>query len=436
MKITFIRPNMTSSRSPSAVQPLAFAVLSALTPPDIEVELFDECIEKIPEDITTDLAAMTVHTFTALPAYRIADRLRENGITVVMGGYHPTFMPQEALQHADCVVVGEAEKVWGRLISDFRNGCLEKTYHGPASQNLDNIIYARSLFEGKKYAPFVPVEFNRGCRFSCDFCAISSFNHNRFKSRPVMNVIREIEALDSKYITIIDDNIFSDVMNAQQLFKELIPLKKKWGCQISIDVARDDRMLELLARSGCVAMIIGLESLDKKNLKLMNKTPNIAQSDYAAIIRKVKSYGIMVWGSFLFGYDHDTVESIEAAVDFAVRNKFFLTNFNSLIPMPGTRLYVRLKAEGRLFNENWWLDEKQNKYGQIVFRPTNMSAADLQGQCIGARLKFNSLSNIFKRLFDFKANARNIGNAFLFLIVNLIARREIIQKMSIIPQEP
>jgi radical SAM superfamily enzyme YgiQ (UPF0313 family) len=412
------------------MQPLAFAVLAGLTPDGIEIELFDEFIEEIPENISTDLAALTVQTFTAARAYKIADKLRNKGITVVMGGYHPTFLSEEVLNHADAVVVGEAETVWQELLRDFKNSRLAKVYSGLPLQ-LDDILYDRSIFAGKKYAPVTPVEFSRGCRLACEFCSVSSFHHHKHKTRPLDNVIKEIKSIKTKSISIIDDNIFADRQHAKQFFKELVHCKKKWGGQISIAIAKNDPLLDLMARSGCVVLMIGFESLEVENLRQMNKTANITLNDYTTAIRTIKDHGIMVYGSFVLGYDYDDTESIKRTLDFVLENKLFLNNFNTVNPMPGTKLYERLKNENRLIDEKWWLDEKY-KYGEIMFVPKRMSAEDLKQGCIDARLAFNSYSSILKRIFDFKANAKSISNAGLFVAGNLIARKEVRLKMDLI----
>jgi radical SAM superfamily enzyme YgiQ (UPF0313 family) len=421
---------MSNTRVPSAMHPLSFSVLAGLTPDNIEMELFDEFIEEIPENLSTDLAALTVQTFTAARAYKIADTLRSKGITVVMGGYHPTFLSEEVLTHADAVVVGEAETVWRELLEDFEKHRLKKVYRGLPLQ-LDGLRYDRSIFVGKKYAPVTPVEFSRGCKLACEFCSVSSFHHHKHKTRPLDNVLEEINSINTKSISIIDDNICADREHAQQFFKELVHCKKKWGGQIGITIAKNDHMLDLIAQSGCVVLMIGFESLDVENLRQMNKRSNITAHDYTTAIRTIKDHGIMVYGSFVLGYDHDDAESIKRTLDFVLENKLFLNNFNTVNPMPGTKLYERLKNENRMIDEKWWLDEKY-KYGEIMFVPKRMSAEELKQACIDARLAFNSYSNILKRIFDFKANAKSLSNAGLFLAGNLIARKEVRLKMDLI----
>jgi len=431
MKITFIRPNMTPGRSADALPPLAFAVLAAHTPKDVETEFYDECIEEIPRDINTDLVAISAHTFSARRAYEIADRFRDRGIPVVMGGYHPTFMPQEACVHADAVVMGSAEGQWGRIVSDAKAGKLSRTYQTETLPGPELRRYDMEVFKGKKYHPLLPVEFTRGCRFQCEFCTVSAFSRNTFTIRPVETVIEDIKQSGAKRVFFVDDNIMSNKAEAKKLFTMLTSLKIQWGCQISIDVAADADMLGLMAQSGCILLMIGFESLRKDNLNLMHKGSHRSADDYAAFINRIRDHGIMIYASFMFGYDFDTGDIFDQTLDFVVRHKFVLVNFNTLNPMPGTKLYARLRQEGRLIEEHWWLREKF-KYGEIMFIPKLMTPRQLKEGCMHARREFNSFSGIARRALDFKANAGSISNLAIFLYTNLVARKEVRNKMKLV----
>jgi len=210
----------------------------------------------------------------------------------------------------------------------------------------------------------------------------------------------------------------------------LIPLHKKWICQISIDAANDTDMLKLMKQSGCIMVLIGFESLDINNLKLMKKGANIKNIDYKKIISNIYDCNLMIYGTFVIGYDFDTVESVKDTVKFAIDNRFAIANFNPLMPMPGTALYERLKSENRLLHERWWLDESY-KYGDAMLRPRNLTPSELTEGCKNARFEFNSYKNIFKRLFlGRKANANSIENMAIFLLSNLISRKEIMAKQG------
>jgi radical SAM superfamily enzyme YgiQ (UPF0313 family) len=420
---------MADVRSADAMQPLSLAILASLTPADVQLELMDERLEPIRFDAPTDLVAMTVETFTARNAYQIAARFRRRGIPVVMGGYHPTLLPEEALQHADAVVVGDAEGIWPEVVEDARAGELRRVYQAAETPSLAGPMPRRDIFRGKRYAPLNLVQFGRGCRFACDFCSIHAFYGTNLRWRPVEDVVVEIKSLGRRHLLFVDDNLLADQGRAEALFRSLIPLRVRWSCQASIDVCREPRLLKLMADSGCQAMVIGFESLDPRNLQQMNKGWAVQDGDYAASIRKIREHGIMVYGTFVFGYDYDTADAFDACVDFALRSRFFLANFNPLTPTPGTALYRRLAAEGRLLHDRWWL-APEFRYGQALFRPLGMSPEQLAEGCYRARRAFNTFRSIFRRAWDWRTNCRSPGRLGAFLLGNFISRREIMRKQG------
>lgn len=429
MKITFIRPNMSDMRSSDAMEPLVFAILAGLTPPEVETVLFDERLEPIPYDDPADLAAITVETYNARHAYQIAAQYRQRGVPVVMGGYHPTFLPDEALRHADAVVVGDAEQVWPQIVREAQAGRLQRLYRPAGDAPLDGLRPDRRIFRGKRYTPVALVQYGRGCRFACEFCSIHAFYGFNLRQRPIRDVIAEIEALESRHIFLVDDNIFVNVPQARALFQALIPLKIRWSCQVSLDIARQDELLELMEKSGCTTAVIGFESLNEANLAQMKKKWNLKQGDYATSVQKFRDHGIMIYGSFVFGYDQDTVDAFDISLEFALRSKFYQGNFNPLTPMPGAKLYDRLRLEGRLIYDRWWLDPAY-AYGQATFQPRGMTADELSQGCFRARRQFNSYSSIFKRALDFRTNCRDPYRLGLHLVSNIICRREILRKQG------
>jgi|WetSurMetagenome_2_1015567.scaffolds.fasta_scaffold00706_7 radical SAM superfamily enzyme YgiQ (UPF0313 family) len=430
MKITFIRPKLAEYRSRDAIQPLAFAVLSGLTRPDIERELFDEKIEEVPVNRATDLAAISVETFTARRAYAIADAYRRRGVPVVMGGYHPTLVPEEAALHADSIVRGEAEGIWPRLMEDFERGRLQPRYESTCDAPLDGLKFDRTIFDGKRYLPIHPVQFTRGCRYHCDFCSVSEFHRFRWRCRPVHEVLEEIQRLPGRNILIGDDNIFVQPELLEELLKGLVPLGKRWACQASMDIVDRPGMLALMARSGCCTVLIGFESLAEGNLRLMNKAVNVRGKDFAAAVKAIQRHGIMVYGSFVFGYDEDTPEVFEQTLNFAVRNNFFLCNFNILMPLPGTRLYTRLKENGLLRFEDWW-NNGAYRYNQAAYVPRLMEPWALENGSWSVRRRFNSTGGIFKRAIGMVVSQRSLRNLPLFLLANGIARKEVHRKNRI-----
>ena len=422
------------------MEPLVFAILAAQTPEDVALTLIDERLEPIPYDDPADLVAITVETYNARHSYQIAARFRRHGVPVVMGGYHPTFLPQEALQFADAVVIGDAEGVWGRVVQDAREGALRRIYRAAELPSLAGLKFDRRIFRGKRHAPIPLVQYGRGCRYACEFCSIRAFYGSNLRQRPVREVIAEIEALDRRHIFLVDDNIFVDVAKAEELFRALVPLKIRWSCQISIDIAANEPLMRLLEKSGCTTAVVGFESLDARNLKQMRKSWNVRHSDFDTAVRKFHDHGIMIYGSFVFGYDHDTADSFDRCVEFAIRSKFYLANFNPLTPMPGAALHDRLQSEGRLIHDRWWL-APDYRYGQATFRPRGMTADELTEGCFRARREFNRYRSIVSRAFDFGANCRDPYRLGLFAASNLISRREIHRKQGIplgdaLPLEP
>lgn len=427
MKITFIRPNLYDDRSSDAMEPLCFAILKSLTPDDIETAFYDERLEPIPLDEDTDLVAMTVETYTARRAYQIAAAFRERGIPVVIGGYHPTFLPDEVLEHADAIVMGDAEGVWGQILKDVQNGGLRKVYQSSEFPDLANMLPDRSIFKGKKYAPMALVQYGRGCKFNCSFCSIRAFYGTNLRQRPVEDVVEDIRRSGKTHIFLVDDNIFVDVDKARELFVALIPLKIRWSCQVSIDIARDRGLVKLMAQSGCVSALVGFESLDPVSLKEMKKGWNLKWQSYDDAIEVFQNEGIMLYGTFIFGCDNDTVENFDIAVDFAIRHKFILANFNPLTPMPGAPLFDRMQRDGRLLHDRWWLDP-DFKYGDATLRPLKMTADELTAGCFSARKKFNTINSIFRRIFDRRTNLKSLFRAGVYLLANFVSRREIYRK--------
>jgi radical SAM superfamily enzyme YgiQ (UPF0313 family) len=421
---------MSDLRGGDSLEPLAFAILARLTPPDVELRLIDERLEPIPYDHATDLVALTVETYTARHAYQIAARFRSRGVPVVMGGYHPTFLPQEALRFADAVVAGDAEGLWEGVVADARAGRLRGIYRQSPEPALGGLVADRTIFRGHRYPPMRLVQTSRGCRYACEFCSIHAFYGTSLRRRPVAEVAAEIAALGRPHVFFVDDNIFVDVPAAQELFQALVPLGIRWSCQVSIDVAHDGRLLDLMARSGCISALIGFESLDVANLKQMRKPWNLRYGDYASAVRAFRERGIMIHGQFVFGYDSDTVESFDRAVDFSLESRLAFAGFNTLTPTPGTALYERLRRERRLLFDRWWLDPGY-RWGDATFRPQRMTPDELTEGCAKARARFHSYLSIAARALDSQANARRPYNLAIFVAGNVIARRELARKRGL-----
>ncbi len=429
MKITFIRPNMSPGRASDAMEPLAFAILAGVTPPGVELDLMDDRVEAVDFDRPTDLVALTGETYTARRAYAIAAEYRRRGVPVVMGGYHPTFLPGEALHFADAVVVGDGDDLWPQVVADAQAGRLARLYRSDTLPRLAGRSPDRRIFRGKRYAPVTLVQYGRGCRYACEFCSIHAFYGADLRQRPVAEVVAEIEAAERKHIFLVDDNIFVDVARAKELFAALIPLRIRWSCQISIDITRDAELMRLLERSGCTTAVVGFESLNEDNLRQMKKRWNLKHSDYATSVQVLQDHGVMIYGSFVFGYDEDTPDSFDVTLDFAVRSKFYLANFNPLTPMPGAALYDRLAREGRLIYRRWWLDPGY-RYGEATFHPRRMSAAELTAGCYRIRQEFNTVHSIAYRATGRGSNSRDLYRLGLHVASNWVSRGMIHRKQG------
>jgi radical SAM superfamily enzyme YgiQ (UPF0313 family) len=420
---------MYPTRSSDAMEPLCFAILKSLTPPDVETMFHDERLETIPYDEPTDLAALTVETYTARRAYQIAAEYRRRGVKVVMGGYHPTFLPEEALMFADAVIQGDAEGVWQQIVADARAERLRRLYRQDEFPPLGGVEPDRSIFAGKRYAPIALIQYGRGCKFNCDFCSIRAFYGSNLRQRPVREVVEEIERLGRKHVFLVDDNIFANPEKAKALFQALIPLNIRWSCQVSIDIAKDPSLIKLMQKSGCITALIGFESLNPANLKQMKKSWNLKFGDYEFSVQKFQDAGIMIYGTFVFGYDHDRPQAFDEAVQFAIRNKFFLANFNPLTPTPGAPLFERLKQEKRLIYDRWWLDANY-RYGEATYHPHGMTVDELTAGCYRARCSFNTYGSLLRRLFDARTNLRSPYRTWIYFLSNYISRREIHNKQG------
>ena len=354
MKITIIHPCIGRRRGDKGyirtwqMEPLPAATLAGLTPKDVEVRFYDDRMETIPYAEKTDLVAMSVETYTAKRAYQIASEYRRRGVPVVMGGFHPSLCPDEVAKYADAVVTGEAEELWPRVLDDARHGTLEKFYRSASRPPLVGLRPDRSIFRGKRYLPIGLVEAGRGCHFKCDFCAVQTVFSQSQTRRPADEIIAELTALKGtkKLFFFVDDNITSNLAQAKEFFRALIPLGIRWVGQSSINAAHDEEFLELIARSGCQGVLIGFESLNAKNLAAMNKTFNTARGGFTKALANLRKHRIRIYGTFVFGYDGDTATSFDETVSFAQEHSMYIAAFNHLTLFPGTPLLPRAISQG------------------------------------------------------------------------------------------
>jgi len=430
MRLTLIHPAIGHRAGEAYIrtwqmEPLPIAVLTALTPPDVELVFHDDRMEAIPFDAPTDAVAIPVETYTAARAYQIASEYRRRGVAVVMGGFHATLMPVEVARYADAVVAGEAESVWAEVIDDLRHGRLRRRYDGQRLP-LGEIRVDRRLFDGKRYLPLGLIETGRGCKFPCEFCAIQTFFSRSYRSRPVEDVVRELTSLkrQKRLFFFVDDNFAGDMKAGRELLPALAKLGVRWITQMSINAAHDQAYLEAMSAAGCIGVLIGFESLDEKNLILMNKRFNAMRGGYSQALANLRRHRIFVYGTFIFGYEHDTSQSFDQAVEFATGEGMYIAAFNHLTPFPGTPLYQRLQQEGRLRFDSWWLDPAY-RYNDLPFIPKGMRPQDVTEGCIGARRRFYAWRNIARRSRHHWRDSFVLRNFFL---VNMMHRNEISQR--------
>ena len=381
--------------------PLGLLYLAAYTPGDVELQLIDENVERVDFSDRPDLVGITTMTATAPRAYEIADRYRKLGARVVLGGVHASMVPEEALEHADSVVIGEAEGIWPRVLNDAGAGRLEPIYRQDGHIDFKRpLLPRRDVIDPKRYWSANVVQTSRGCPHDCNFCSVTAFNGRGYRSREIDNVLAEVETLSRnnlmrrKAVAFVDDNISADPKRAKELFKALIPMKIAWGSQASITFANDEELVALAAESGCHFLFVGLETLSPKALTEMGKRQNKVER-YADALRLLKKYKINVMGAFVFGFDSDDESVFQDTLDFAIENKILVAQFATLTPYPGTRLYKQLVEENRL-EPGFWHDPSW--VNRVVFKPGKMSAERLFEMTRQVQRDFYSYRSIMKRM--------------------------------------
>jgi radical SAM superfamily enzyme YgiQ (UPF0313 family) len=399
MKITLICPRWPEGslwrHFPFRFPYLSLTAVAALTPPDIEVAVEDENVQEIDFEDRPDLAAISIMTPLARRGYEIADRFRQRSVPVVMGGFHATWMPAEAGQHADSVVVGEAEQSWPRLIQDFKQGRLQNFYRPDGLADLAGLpIPRRDLLKKGAYFFTNTMQISRGCPFECLFCSVTAFYGHTYRLRPLEEVKREVDLLlkEKNFIFFVDDNIAGNSGYARELFSFLKGLRVKWLSHASLNIAEDDRLLAAAAESGCYGLFIGFESLSQETLRGHHKTANKVER-YKDLIRKIHDRGIGIEGSFIFGSDEEDESVFGRVADFCEETRIDAAVFAILTPYPGTRIYEQFEREGRILSRNWDLYDMDH----VVFRPRRMSVEQLQEGHDWVNRRFYSYPSMWKR---------------------------------------
>jgi radical SAM superfamily enzyme YgiQ (UPF0313 family) len=383
MKIQLLSPAGEIHRSKTGIfkrslryAPLTLTTLAALVPEDLDAEITiqDEGVEPLNLNFSADLVGITAITGTALRAYQVADELRSRGLTVVLGGVHPTLLPDEAAEHADAIVTGYAERAWVELLRDFASGKLRRRYSYPTSRQLTGVpIARRDLLKKKRYATVNSIEATRGCPHKCEFCVVPTAWHGIYAHRPVDEVIAELKTFEGRHALFIDLSPVEDVEYAKALYRAMIPLKIRWVGLATTRLAEDLELLALAAKSGCKGVLIGFESVSQDSLNRIQKQFHAADR-YGDCVRRLHDHGIGIQACFVYGFDDEDESIFERTVEFVDRTKIDLPRYAVATPFPGTPLYRRLEREGRLLHRDWSLYDVEH----VVFEPRRMSAERLQ----------------------------------------------------------
>lgn len=411
MKVNLIAPGWSPKNIWGQIKfkfpPLSLTTLATFTPEDVEVVITDENVDEINFEDGADLVAITTMTPQANRAYQIADEFRRRKVKIILGGFHPSTMPEEALSHADAIVVGEGEGLWGRLIEDARNLRLKRVYRDRVPLDLSKLKPPRrDLIRGKSYLFTNTIQVTRGCPLRCEFCSVTSLFGRSYRTRPIQAVIDELMELkrESIFLFIVDDNLIGNKVYAERLFGAMEPLKFKWASHAPLHLVEDESLMKLISQSGCFALFVGFETLSRENLSLMGKPSNMKIPPRDAV-KKFHDHGIGVLASFILGYDHDTKDSFKRILDFCNESRIDGAIFPILTPYPGTPLRKRLEREGRILTDDWDMYDMEH----VTFRPRGMSVDELKEGYEWLNANFLSWTSILKRIFKVHRSIQIFG---------------------------
>ena len=415
MKLLLIAPEgleVQGFKGSKHVHHLNLAVIAALATPYFkEIKIVEEEFETLDLNEQADLVGITMMTCQAERGYRLADHFRRRGILTICGGSHATFMPKECGEHFDAVVVNEVEMVWDEIMTDFMAGSFKPVYRSDKLIDLGDMPMPRKeLFRDHLKGTLSDViQSGRGCPLGCEFCTVTQMYGKKFRTRPVEHVVEEIKRFNSKRLFFVDDNIFLSRSYAYELFEALIPLKIKWGSQGSMElICRDDELLKLAARSGCVSLFVGIETVDQNTLNAANKQFNQVRK-YEENIRKIHRAGISVVGSFIFGFDEDDPDCFDKVLDFAVENRLSMVNCGILTPFPGSVTYANNLRDNKIVDFRWGQYTGTN----LVWRHPKMSKAEVEAGYDRFRRRFYSWPSIARRFWA------NRSHPLVYLSMNL-----------------
>lgn len=416
---------------------LSLPVIASRTPKSWDIRLVDEGRTLVTPNMIDDVirergaenifvGISTQMTCYTPRAYQIADQFRARGVKVSMGGTHATYLPEEAQQHADTVVRFEADEVWPTVLRDFEAGRLKPLYEMDSYPTMENYAHPRiDLLPQGSYMTNQCIQTTRGCHFECEFCSVSPFNGKSSRRRTVDDVVAEIRRIkewrrnqlvdgmvrgpmwhrigttlriltgieDGTIFAFVDDLHNSNREYCKKLWTALKELNIKWGAQCTLFLGSEPDMVKLAAESGCVSMFVGMESINSDVLAEMNKPFN-QEKKYEDQIKCFHDHGIMVNPGIIFGSDYDDESVFENTIEFLIKCRVELAYINIATPLPGTVLFDRMKAEGRIFDWDWAHYDGKH----VVFQPKRMTPEALQEGFAWANHQFFSLPSILTRM--------------------------------------
>lgn len=414
-------------RSNGWVPPVALGILASLTPKDWEVEIVDENFAPL-KHTEADLVGITAMTSTAPRAYEIARRYREQGVATVIGGVHAAMLPEEARQHVDTVVIGEAEGVWPQVIADFEAGKLEGTYHGGFPDLREMPIPRYDLFPRGCIGA---VQTSRGCPMNCEFCSVTAFNGNRYRHRPVEEVLDELEQIPKRIVFFLDDNIVGhgpkNEQRALALFEGMIKrkLNKLWFGQASMNFADNETVLKQAARSGCLMVMTGVEAEQPDALREIKKTVNLAalKGSYQEAFRRIHKHGIAIHGFFMYGMDVDTPDSLRRRAEFIRTCGVDSARISIVCPFPGTQLFERMRREGRLRYTDFPRDWVHYHFAEVAQRPKLMAPSVLEELVAEGHREIHRAGAVWSRSLRTLLATRRFSSAVCALTTSIRFRR-------------
>jgi radical SAM superfamily enzyme YgiQ (UPF0313 family) len=410
-------------------KPLGLLVVAGLTPPEWEISVFDENVEAPDYSVLPlpDLVGVTAFTSQAPRAYELAAEFRSRGVPVVMGGIHASMCPEEARKHVDAVVTGEAEDAWGQVLEDVQRGGLKPVYQGTFVE-MDKIPPARHDLLSSGYR-IGSIQTTRGCPLNCTFCSVTAFNGRRYRHRPIDHVVREMKQIEEKYVLVVDDNLFGTrkdhMARSKGLFRAMIDAKlgKRWMCQATVNMADDEEMLELAAKSGCFGVFIGFETTTEEGLTEIHKKINCREGrDLKASVQRIQRHGIVVLGAFVMGLDVDRAGVGSQIADTANHYGVAALNVLFLTPLPGTELWDTLDGEGRILSKSFPADWQYYTLSHPVASYKHLSWTDIVHELCASYRCFYSLPRIAVRMLAIAWRTRKLTCVLAALVMNVSYR--------------